>query len=137
MEWSNEISFSSFNDAWMTFNTHYNNSNVTLEQFLMATKKGNYVMWNFADLINNNVENMSIKRLYAPSIYEAYPLDDRPRGMNDIESVKFHIINKHTSPCIIIKYMDNYILLDGMHRLVASSINKLPKIHVLIIVIDK
>lgn len=44
MEWANEISFSVFNDACMTFNTHYN-KNTTCDMFRLAVENGNYIKY--------------------------------------------------------------------------------------------
>lgn len=57
---------------------------------------------------------------YKKSAIKAYPLYDRPRGSNDINSVKFYQKqiqqNKKIPPIWIIKKNKKYILLDGAHR---------------------
>jgi ParB-like chromosome segregation protein Spo0J len=57
---------------------------------------------------------------------DPYPEGDRPRGQRDLDSVKFHrrIIRKkgNTSPIWIAKKGNRYIILDGVHRLVASNL---------------
>ena len=71
-----------------------------------------------------NLNNFNPKRLQKSAI-KAYPLNDRPRGNKDIQSVKYYqkqIQNKiDIAPIWIIK-KNNYILLDGAHRIVASYI---------------
>jgi hypothetical protein len=72
-----------------------------------------------------NVENFNPERLKKTAI-EAYPMHDRPRGYEDIQSVKFHskqLLNKiNISPIWIVLKNKKYILLDGAHRIVASYI---------------
>lgn len=133
MEWANEISFSVFNDAWMTFNTHYNKK-TTCDMFRLAVENGNYIKYSLKYIMSSEIENLNIDRLQATSIQEAY--SDMPRGMDDIKSVKYHMKNKNTSPCIIVNYMNRLILLDGMHRLVAASLIKKRKIAILMVTID-
>ena len=85
-------------------------------------------------LLMHLIENLNVNRLQATSIQEAY--SDMPRGIDDIKSVKYHMKNKNTSPCIIVNYMNRLILLDGMHRLVAASLIKKRKIVILMVTID-
>jgi len=72
-----------------------------------------------------NLDNFNPERLQT-SATKSYPLHDRPRGDKDISSVKYYqklIKNKlDIQPIWIIKKNNNYILLDGAHRIVASYI---------------
>jgi hypothetical protein len=72
-----------------------------------------------------NLNNFNPERLQ-PSAVKSYPLHNRPRGDKDISSVKYYqkrIKNKlDIQPIWIIKKNNNYILLDGAHRIVASFI---------------
>lgn len=72
-----------------------------------------------------NVENFNPNRL-KDSAVKAYPINDRPRGINDIISVKLHQKqiqhNKEIMPIWMLKKNNKYILLDGAHRIVASYI---------------
>jgi hypothetical protein len=74
---------------------------------------------------NNDVENFNPDRLQNSAI-KAYPLENRPRGIDDINSVKFYQKqiqqNKTFQPIWMIKKKNKYILLDGAHRIVASYI---------------
>jgi hypothetical protein len=69
--------------------------------------------------------NFNSERLKKSAI-KSYPLYDRPRGNKDISSVKYYqkiIKNKlNFQPIWIIKINNNYTLLDGAHRIVASYI---------------
>jgi len=136
MEWADEITFSVFNDAWLTFNNHYNHSNITCEIFRKYVQQGEYIKYNLKDIMTSDIENLNLNRLKATSIKEAYPPSDNPRGVKDIQSVKYHMKNKYTSPCVMIQYLNHYILLDGMHRLVAASLSGKRKIAMLLIIID-
>jgi len=72
-----------------------------------------------------NLDNFNPERLQTSAI-KSYPLHDRPRGDKDISSVKYYqkrIKNKlDIQPIWIILKNNNYILLDGAHRIVASYI---------------
>ena len=72
-----------------------------------------------------NLDNFNPERLQTTAI-KAYPLDNRPREDKDISSVEYYqklIKNKlDIQPIWIIKKNNNYILLDGAHRIVASYI---------------
>jgi hypothetical protein len=74
---------------------------------------------------NEDLLNFNPQRLQKTAI-KAFPLDNRPRGDLDIKSVKFYqkqLQNKNEiDPIWIIKKNNNYILLDGAHRIVASYI---------------
>lgn len=73
----------------------------------------------------NKLENFDPNRLQSTAV-KAYPISNRPRGNNDISSVKYYqkqIKEKKDIPAIwIIKDNDTYTLLDGAHRIVASYI---------------
>jgi hypothetical protein len=75
----------------------------------------------------NLLGNFNSHRLQKTAI-EAYPLNDRPRGDADIKSVKYYQKclqnNKNIQPIWILKKNNQYILLDGAHRIVASYIEK-------------
>ena len=74
-----------------------------------------------------NIVNFNSNRLQNTA-EEAYPIDNRPRGDADLNSVFFHqkqIQNgEGLEPIWIIVRDNNYILLDGAHRIVASYIEK-------------
>ena len=73
----------------------------------------------------NNLDNFNPERLQSSAV-KAYPLHNRPRGDEDIRSVKYHqslLKNKlDIQPIWLLKTKNNYILLDGAHRIVASYI---------------
>jgi ParB-like nuclease domain len=73
-----------------------------------------------------NLDNFNSERLQSTAV-KAYPLTDRPRGNNDISSVKFYQKqikeHKEIQPIWILQLKNKqYILLDGAHRIVANFI---------------
>jgi len=72
-----------------------------------------------------NVDNFNPARLQK-SATTAYPIDNRPRGESDINSVIYHQdkLQHHQdiTPIWLVQQNDNYTLLDGAHRIVASFI---------------
>ena len=76
--------------------------------------------------IFTNVENFNPNRLQK-SAENAFPINDRPRGDKDISSVEFHREQIQQSKIIqpiwlIIQNHKTYLLLDGVHRIVAHYI---------------
>jgi hypothetical protein len=85
----------------------------------------------------NKVDNFDPNRLQ-PTAEQAYPLPNgRPRGDKDISSVKFYqkqIQQKQDiTPIWMIQQGNKYILLDGVHRIVASYIQEIKYINAYII----
>ena len=78
---------------------------------------------------NDNVDNFDSVRLQKSAV-KAYPLTDRPRGKEDISSVKYYQKQiqqkKEITPIWMIQKNKKYILLDGAHRIVASYIEDVP-----------
>lgn len=72
-----------------------------------------------------NVNNFNPNRLQKSAV-KAYPPSDRPRGKKDISSVKYYqkLIKdkKDVTPIWMIKKNNEYILLDGAHRVVSNYI---------------
>lgn len=85
-----------------------------------------------------NVDNFNPDRLQNSAI-KAYPLNDRPRGIDDISSVKYYQkqLQKENeiTPIWMIHKNRKYILLDGAHRVVASFIEGKTYIHAYVIMI--
>lgn len=75
--------------------------------------------------IFKNVDNFNPERLQYSAI-KAFPINDRPRGNDDILSVKYYQKqiqeHKEISPIWVAIKNNKYILLDGVHRVVASYI---------------
>jgi len=72
-----------------------------------------------------NVNNFNPNRLQKSAV-KAYPLNDRPRGNNDIKSIKYYQKQlqqqRNIQPIWLLYKEGKYILLDGAHRVVASYI---------------
>jgi hypothetical protein len=72
-----------------------------------------------------NVDNFNSNRLQESAV-KAYPINNRPRGNSDINSVKYYQKkiqqNIDITPIWMIQKNNKYILLDGAHRVVASYI---------------
>lgn len=136
MQFSEDLSFQTFNDSWQTFNNYFNDGSVTFEQFYRATKGRKLVVKLLRDIIKEPPENVSVDRIRAKSIAEAYPENDRPRGDADITSVQ-HQMKSLVSPVVIVEWTvggkTRNIFLDGMHRLVAAKLSKKRKIPAFII----
>lgn len=98
--------------------------------------KSKLVKINMAQIIL--LENFNPLRL-KKSAEKAYPLNNRPRGDADINSVIFYqkLIEekKDISPIWIINKDNKYTLLDGAHRIVASYIGKKNNINAYIITV--
>ncbi len=79
----------------------------------------------------HKVDNFNPQRLQSTAA-KAYPLHDRPRGIDDLNSVKFYQkqIKKNIdiTPIWLIKIDNKMMLLDGAHRVVASYIENKEKI---------
>tara|TARA_R110002153_G_C13308990_1_gene496268 strand:+ start:2289 stop:2702 length:414 start_codon:yes stop_codon:yes gene_type:complete len=123
MNWADYCSHPVLKDAWETYKTHFTgiNPNVNIEHFIGA----DYRNVKLKELKSGKIENLSVERMSALSADIAY--SDRPRGAStDVQSVLYHM--SHTcSPIVILETTDptgvtRYILLDGMHRLVAASL---------------
>ena len=87
---------------------------------------------------NNDMENFNSVRLKESAV-KAYPLDDRPRGNADISSVEYHqnqIKQQNDIDPIWLLYKNNkHVLLDGVHRIIASYIEGVEFIRAYIIYI--
>lgn len=87
---------------------------------------------------NNEVNNFDSIRLQKSAV-KAYPINDRPRGNSDINSVKYHQKQlqqkKEITPIWMIQKNNKYILLDGAHRIVASYIEEKTTIYTYVIVL--
>lgn len=85
-----------------------------------------------------NMDNFNRDRLKT-SACQAFPLNNRPRGLEDIRSVKYFqkiLENQDLLPIWIVEKSGQYILLDGVHRIVASYIEKKTYIYAYVIKIQ-
>jgi hypothetical protein len=88
--------------------------------------------------IFKNVDNFNPERLQK-SATKAYPINDRPRGDSDINSIKYYQKQiqqkKDITPIWLIQKNNKYILLDGAHRIVASYIENKHYINAYVIIL--
>jgi len=93
-----------------------------------------YEMLSMSDC--KTLENIAATRFSS----DPYPAHDRPRGQKDLESVKYHrrIIRKNgnTEPIWIAKKGNRYIVLDGVHRIVATNLENKRQIPAYIVHVD-
>jgi hypothetical protein len=119
MKFSKQVSEESLHDAWMTFSKYFQcRPKITKQQFF---EMGKYKYVKLSFLRSGQVENIDPDRLQ-PSPELAYPINNRPRNENDIQSVVYHLDATDISPCVMVKKNENYIFLDGVHRVVAANI---------------
>ena len=121
MNWSNNIDISTFNNAYETYKKHFKNKyskTLSFMNFYKQTLTAKYKYYTIKELKNMDIKNLNYDRL-KKDINETYK--DEPRGKDDIKSIKYSI-NNIVSPICIMKINSQYILLDGMHRIVASNI---------------
>ena len=119
-------------DTSITMKLFKNRADASLAH-IFKSKLVNFPLSNF-----KNVENFNPNRLQCTAV-KCYPLDDRPRGKNDISSVKFYQKQiqkkKDISPIWLIFKNKKYTLLDGAHRIVATYIEKKDNIPAYIILL--
>jgi len=88
--------------------------------------------------IFKDVDNFNLNRLQKSAI-KAYPLNDRPRGNDDISSVKYYQKQieqkKDIMPIWMAQKNNKYILLDGAHRIIASYIKNKKYIYAYIVTV--
>jgi hypothetical protein len=131
--WSKEISPATLEHSWATWRDFYNTvKSVSREEFNKAIKQGKYKLLSIEEFLDLHVENHRLNEYKnAKTAEEFYPLENRPRGNTDINSVNYHLsLQSPISPICVAKVMVNetvrYIKLDGVHRLIAASIRKSP-----------
>jgi ParB-like nuclease family protein len=130
MDWADKVDAQTLHDAWSTYNTNFaaREQKINKADFEQYVSKAGYYttipLSKLTDEAKFQVSNMNLTRLSAESIEEAYPYTDNPRGEQDIKSVEYFVnTTEQISPIIMIKTgKTNYVLLDGMHRLVASKL---------------
>ena len=136
LRWDDTISQDTINDSWGTWKTYFSHRQpgITQEMFMAAVANGEYKTISIDDFLALKVENHRLDRyLNAKTAEEAYPIEDRPRNMKDIDAVNYFLQTKVAiSPITVARVhnkIDNsisYIKLDGVHRLVAAAIKKSP-----------
>lgn len=131
--WAKKISQATWDHSWATWRDFYSSvKNISREEFDTAIKHGEYTLLSIKEFLDLHVENHRLNEYRnATTAEEFYPLENRPRGNTDINSVNYHIsLQSPISPICVAKVTVNdtvrYIKLDGVHRLIAASIRKSP-----------
>jgi hypothetical protein len=85
-----------------------------------------------------NLNNFNINRLQKNPI-NSYPSHNRPRGKKNLSSIKSHLKllqkKSNTLPIWIIYINNKFILLDGVHRIIANYIHNKKYIYSYLIII--
>lgn len=134
--WADELDETTVLDGWATYKVYYENQcsfQISYDQFLVRIKQGVTQDLNSKDFLELNIENHRLHRAFDAKLpEEAYPIEDRPRGIEDVESVK-HFMNPSSplSPILVAIIQDTdgnvrKVKLDGVHRLIAAHICKHP-----------
>jgi len=102
---------------------------ISHDEFLARIQEGLTQDLNSKDFFELNIENHRLDRAFDAKLPEqAYPIDDRPRGIEDVESVKYFMNPSFpVSPILVAIIQDadrnvRKIKLDGVHRLIAAHI---------------
>lgn len=87
---------------------------------------GEYV---YADKIEFDCMRMQNHRatLDAKTVEDVFPPGDRPRGDDDVKSVRHHMTtDADVDPVMVFLDEDTYTVLDGVHRIVAAYLTNSP-----------
>lgn len=134
----NKKELASLPDALQTFNTHFCKKDFELNNF-SRYERVQYSLENCENLLN-----LDSTRLKASCPEQAYPATNRPRGIQDILSVKYHVdvLQKNpdlkNEPLPIVAVLQNgeyetHLLLDGAHRFVAAHLLSLTHLSVIFV----
>ncbi len=139
MNWASSVDIYTFNDAWHTWDNYFRKKysrDTDFKKFYKSVLDCEYVKLTVNKIKKMKVDNISYARLDATNVEEAY--EDRPRGDADLESIYYHLDTKEcVSPIVIVYVKSKYILLDGMHRLVASHFkNKKSKVLCCLVILN-
>ena len=98
----------------------FKNEKEALHAHIFKSKLEKIPLSKFKNIINFNPNRLQ------KTAEKAYPLNNRPRGIKDIKSVKYYLKEikqkKEITPIWMIYNNNDYILLDGAHRIVSSYI---------------
>ena len=134
IQWAAHVDAQTLADSWGTWNKNYRQEvkpTVNHTEFFDAVARGSYRDLSVEEFLRLPVENQRLNKYqYAKTPEEVYPLNDRPRDQQDIESVQFLMTTElPISPICVAKVIDKdgqlrYIKLDGVHRLVAAMLTQ-------------
>jgi hypothetical protein len=134
--WADELDEATVLDGWATYKNYYEIQSTYLlsrDEFLVRIQQAAMQDLTSEDFLELNIENHRLDRFFnAKQPEEAYPIDDRPRGIEDVESVKYFMNPSFpVSPILVAIIQDideniRKIKLDGVHRLMAAHICRYP-----------
>lgn len=138
MKWRARVDAATRLDAWETLRAICGSDTPSWTKFSKLVAQGHRIVVQPQWFIDHTVSNAGLHRIRAvrkegrsstpyKKALAAYPVKDRPRGATDIKSVLWHAQTlRRTSPVVIVKRKEGrhmkYILLDGVHRLIAAVI---------------
>lgn len=82
------------------------------------------------------VKNFKADRLKSKTEIDAYPENNRPKGIYNLEAVKFHrsLISQNVNPLIFVVYKRNkYHLIHGSHKIIAAHLDNFKKIDAFVV----
>lgn len=134
--WADELDKATVLDGWATYKHYYESQSSYLlshDEFLVRIQQAAIQDLTSEDFLKLNIENHRLDRFFdAKQPEEAYPIDDCPRGIEDVESVKYFMNPSFpVSPILVAIIQDideniRKIKLDGVHRLMAAHICRYP-----------
>lgn len=98
------------------------NENNAIQKIITCTRKKRIPLRLFKDGTIDNIDSIRLSQ-------NPYPLSNRPRGNDDIKSVNYHrrTIRKNgqiDNPIWIARKNNELVLLDGVHRIVATHLEQ-------------
>lgn len=134
--WADELDEATVLDGWATYKKYYEKqllNTLSHDEFLVRIQQATMEDLTSEAFLELNIENHRLGRFFnAKQPEEAYPIDDCPRGIEDVESVTYFMNPSFpVSPILVAIIQDidkniRKIKLDGVHRLMAAHILKYP-----------
>lgn len=112
-QWYNMLDNQTLKDATETAKNLYG-INITYYKSIMLTPE----QFDKLNVLNHRAQ-------LNKSLEEIFPYNDQPRGYKDITSVKYHMTHK-SYPVVLLFYQNQFIVLDGVHRIVAAYLTNSP-----------
>lgn len=126
MKFAKKADEETITNAWSTWKAICHGARVTLDEFRAKVAATDAVTMAVEELLALEPVNLGATRMSGRTPEEAYPLGDRPRGDEDIRTVrKLMRMRRAISPAIFMRAKNGRLfLLDGVHRIVAANIKK-------------
>jgi hypothetical protein len=128
IRWASAVDVSTLNDAFCSWDKGFRregphrNPKATFLTFYRRVLEAEYIDRPAAGLRALKLDNISPGR-FASTPEAAFPEGDRPRGQDDIDSVRFYMGDDAVaSPLLVAKTAAGLLMLDGVHRAAAAHI---------------